>query len=86
MDNTLLDEYMTLLQSTTSMINYYSRELQNYSSLFKKLGIKLFDQQFKDVEKLILNTNNSCNKLDLQIQDVVSALQDILNQAEAPKR
>ena len=85
MDETPLDDYISLLQSKTGIIDYCSRELQSYSALFKSLRLELTTDQFHDVEAKILIATNSCDNLETQMQDVVKELQTILSAAEGPK-
>ena len=61
MDYTPLEEYITLLQYRTSIIDSYARELGIYNPLFKSLNIEHPDADFKEVEnKHVPRTRLSC--------------------------
>lgn len=77
MDDDPLDEYITLLQNKTMIVDSYSRELQSYTSLFKSLKVELSEDQFKEVEKLMLIATDSCDDLDGKVQGIVKCLQKI---------
>ena len=78
MEENPLDDYINLLQNKTMIVDSYSRELQTYVSLFKSLKVELSAAQFAEVEKLMVVAADSCDELDLKIQNIVKYLQKCL--------
>ena len=86
MDDTPLDEYVSLLQSMTTSIDSHSRELQTAASFIKSLRIRLAPQKFDDIKVLILDAIKLSDDLDAKVMDAVKRLVRVIDKKERPSK
>ena len=85
MDENPLDDFSTLLQNKTMIVDSYSGELQSYVSLLRSMKVELSAEQFDEVENLLVVTTDACDELDVQMQTIVKCMQRFLPHQKGPK-